>query len=144
MDITIRERLVFPLEERAVLKGYEEYADLPDDAKVRAYSLAEMMAEKVVALTDRARNEPRDLYDVWYLVNGGHVELVEIVAAIEQKWDFRGRKLDDVRGEFAAKEPRYRRLWVPRLSGQMIDLPEFEQVYRTVRRALRRAGLTGR
>ena len=77
VDVTIRERLVFPLEDRPVLRGYEEYADLPDDAKIRVYSLGEIMAEKVVALTDRARNEPRDLYDIWHLVDEGHVDLAD-------------------------------------------------------------------
>ena len=144
VDVTIRERLVFPLEDRPVLRGYEEYADLPDDAKIRVYSLGEIMAEKVVALTDRARNEPRDLYDIWHLVDEGHVDLADVVDAIEQKWDFRGKKLADVRGEFAAKEPRYEKLWGPRLSGQMVDLPEFKQVYRAVRRAFRQAGITGK
>ena len=144
VDITVRERLVFPLEERPVLRGYEEYADLPDDAKIRVYSLGEIMAEKLVALTDQARNEPRDLYDVWYLVDGNHVDVADVVDAIEQKWAFRGKKLADVRSEFAAKEPRYRKLWGPRLSSQMVDLPEFDAVYRMVRRALRQAGLTGK
>jgi hypothetical protein len=144
VDITIRERLVFPLEDRLVLRGYEEYSDLPDNAKIRVYSLGEIMAEKVVALTDRARNEPRDLYDVWHLVGEGHADLADVVDAIEQKWDFRGKKLADVRDEFAAKEPRYKKLWGPRLSGQMVDLPEFNEVYRTVRRAFRQAGITGK
>lgn len=144
VDITIREHLVFPAEDRPVLRGYEEYADLPEGARVRVYSLGEIAAEKVVALTDRARNEPRDLYDVWHLTGEGHVDLAEVVEAIEQKWDFRGKKLGDVRDEFAAKEPRYSRLWGPRLSGQLVDLPEFNDVYRAVQRALRRAGLTGR
>ena len=144
VDITIRERLVFPLDDRPVLRGYEEYADLPGDAEIRVYSLEEITAEKVVALTDRARNEPRDLYDVWHLVGEGRVDLADVVEAIEQKWDFRGKRLADVRGEFAAKEPRYKKLWVTRLSGQMVDLPEFDAVYRAVRRAFRQAGLTGK
>lgn len=142
VDVTIRERLVFPLEDRPVLRGYEEYADLPHDANIRVYSLGEIMAEKVVALTDRARNEPRDLYDVWHLVDEGHVDPADVVDAIRQKWAFRGKKLAEVRGEWAAKEPRYRKLWGLRLSGQMVDLPEFNEVYRTVRRAFRQAGLT--
>lgn len=41
-DITIRERIVFPLEERAVLRGYEEYRDLPEGVLVRTYSLDEI------------------------------------------------------------------------------------------------------
>ena len=63
VDVTIRERLILPLAERPIVRGYEEYEDLPNDAFVRAYSLEEISVEKVVALGDRARNEPRDLYD---------------------------------------------------------------------------------
>lgn len=143
-DITIRERLVFRIEERAVIRGYEEYADLPEDAEIRVYGLGEVMAEKVVALMDRARNEPRDLYDVWYLADGGHVSLPDVKDAIEQKWEFRGKRLADVRDEFAAKGPRYKKLWDVRLSGQMVNLPEFEGVFRSVRRALRQAGIMSR
>ncbi|MBI4614020.1 MAG: nucleotidyl transferase AbiEii/AbiGii toxin family protein [Planctomycetes bacterium] len=96
VDVTIRERFAFPIEDRAVLRGYEEYADLPEDAKVRAYAMGEIAAEKIA----------------------------------------------EVRGEFQAKEARYKKLWDPRLSGQMVVLPEFAEVYRSVRRALRQAGIT--
>lgn len=144
VDITIRERIVFPLKHQAVLRGYKEYTDLPDGEEICVYSLEEIASEKVVALTDRARNEPRDLYDLWYLVTGGHVDLGDLVEAVEQKWSFRGKRPDEVRGEFLAKEARYRRLWGPRLAGQMVELPEFTGVYRLVHRALRQAGFSGK
>jgi predicted nucleotidyltransferase component of viral defense system len=144
VDITIRELLVFPLEDRQVLRAYEEYADLPRDAMIRVYSLDEIASEKVVALMDRARNEPRDLYDLWYLATGRHVDVGDLGAAVKRKWEFRGKKLADVRGEFLAKEGRYRKLWEPRLASQMVALPGFTEVYRSVRRALRQAGLSGR
>jgi len=35
IDITIRERLVFPIEERPVLRGYDEYRDLPEGVDAR-------------------------------------------------------------------------------------------------------------
>jgi len=141
VDITIREHLAFPLAERPILRAYPEYNDLPEGATLAVYSLDEIAAEKVVALMDRARTEPRDLYDIWYLVAGDHVNLDDLVLAIEEKWAFRGRAIADARSEFRAKEPLYRRLWEPRLSAQIASLPEFEQVYRSVQRALRQAGL---
>ncbi len=142
VDLTVRERFTFPIKNRPVLRGYEEFSDIPEDAKIRVYALEEIVTEKVVALLDRARNEPRDLYDVWRLVVGGHVDLADLAHAIEEKLDFRGKKLVDVRGEFRAKEARYKRLWDSRLAAQMVELPEFAGVYRSVRRALRQAGLT--
>jgi predicted nucleotidyltransferase component of viral defense system len=141
VDVTIRERIVTPVVNRPVLRGYPEFSDLPEEAKVRVYSLREIACEKVVALLDRSRNEPRDLYDIGFLVGERHVDLGDIVEAIEAKLEFRGKRLSDVRGEFAAKEARLRTLWTSRLSDQMVALPEFEGVWRTVRRALRQAGL---
>jgi len=140
-DITIREEVVFPVEERPVLRGYEEYEDIPKRATVRVYSLKEIAAEKVIAITDQARNEPRDLYDLWYLCEPAHVDLAELVGVIGRKLEFRGQSLKDLRGQLEVKEGRLQRLWRQRLAGQMAALPEFNGVFRSVRRAFRGAGL---
>lgn len=141
VDVTIREKIVFPLEHRPVLRGYEEYADLPDNMALRVYSLEEIAVEKAVAVMDRTRNEPRDLYDIWHLTKEEHVDLSRLKGAVEEKLGFRGKKLGDVRGELAAKEARFKKLWQTRLAAQMASLPEFEEVYRSVRRAFRHADL---
>lgn len=141
VDITIKEKIVFPIEEKIVLRGYKEYEDLPENAPVRVYSLDEIAAEKIVAILDKARNEPRDLYDIWYLSSNKYVKLAELVEPVEQKWKFRGKKLTDVKGEFLHKQTRLKKLWQLRLSSQMLTLPEFEQVFREVQRELRQAGL---
>ncbi len=71
VDVTLRERLVYPLREQLILRGYEEFTDLPDNRRVLVYSLEEIATEKTMALADRARNEPRDLYDLWHLTLHG-------------------------------------------------------------------------
>ena len=144
VDVTINERFVCPLEERPIVRGYEEYADLPEDCPVRVYSLDEVAVEKVLALTDRARNEPRDLYDVWYLTSEGHVDLETLTAEVESKLEFRGRTGEGLGDELAKKEARFKKLWQVRLGAQMADLPPFEEVYRSVRRSMRAAGWTRR
>src|SRR3990170_2693340 len=107
VDITIREEIVFQIEERPVLRAYPEYEDLPGDARVRVYSLREIAAEKVVALLDRARNEPRDLYDLWHLIEQGHVPLAEVTEAVARKLAARGQDLRSLDGLVREKEPRY-------------------------------------
>jgi uncharacterized protein len=144
VDMTIKEEIVFPLESRRVLRAYEEYDDLPEDAEILTYSLREIAAEKVVALLDAARNEPRDLYDIWFLTCFGHIDLRDLTHAIEKKWEFRKRKPADVRGVLESKEARYKKLWDVRLSAQMAELPEFTEVFRSVRRALREADVVGK
>jgi hypothetical protein len=141
VDITINEEVVFPLELRRVLRAYEEYADLPEDAEIPTYALREIAAEKVVALLDPARNEPRDLYDLWFLTSCGHIELGDVTHAIEKKWEFRKKKPAETREALKSKEARYKKLWDVRLSAQMAELPEFDEVFRSVRRALREADI---
>jgi uncharacterized protein len=56
VDITIRERIVLPIQERPVLKEYYEYADLPEDSNIFVYALDEILVEKVVALMSVSRS----------------------------------------------------------------------------------------
>ncbi|MEX0613244.1 MAG: nucleotidyl transferase AbiEii/AbiGii toxin family protein [Pirellulales bacterium] len=144
VDMTIKEEIVFPVESRRVLRAYREYHDLPEDAEILTYSLGEIAAEKVVALLDAARNEPRDLYDIWFLTCNGHANLGDLTSAIEKKWEFRGKKSPNARKALESKEARYKKLWDVRLAAQMVELPEFAEVFRAVRRALRGAGIIGK
>ena len=95
-----------------------------------------------MALLDRARNEPRDLYDLWPLVEHARVDLGQAAEAITRKLGARNQELRTLRGALHQKEPRYRRLWTTRLSAQVAILPDFDQVFRAVRRALRQVGAT--
>ena len=144
VDITIRERFVCPLQERPILRGYDEYEDLPDDRPVQVYALDEIAVEKIAALTDRARNEPRDLYDIWFLISNGHVDLAMLVPEIDSKLEFRGRTREGLDEDLVRKQKRFQKLWSARLAAQMATLPEFDEVFRSVRRHLRAAGLADR
>lgn len=143
VDVTLRELLVSSPVARPVLRAYEEYADLPEGALVQVYTLNEIALEKLIAVTDPARNEPRDLYDLWYLVEGKHVHLAELRDAFDRKRAFKGLPVIAPGKALITKEPRLRRDWGRRLSGQMVELPRFDAVLRSVRRSLRQAGLLG-
>lgn len=143
VDITIKEKLVFPVGKRGVLRGYEEYADIPEGSLIKAYSLDEICVEKFLALTDKARNEPRDLFDFWYLVANNHVDLSMLWPEVKAKLDFRNRTDKDLSGFYDSKEARFRKLWDKRLGLQMTDLPHFGDVFRFVRRAVKGAGWFG-
>jgi len=143
VDVTITEKLVFPVARRAVLRGYDEYEDIPEDSLINVYSLDEICVEKFLALTDMARNEPRDLFDFWYLVSNNHVDLTMLLPEVMSKLDFRNRTADKIGEAFEKKEPRYKKLWNSRLGAQMVELPQFDDVFRSVRRTIKSAGLLG-
>src|SRR3990167_2186560 len=140
VDMTISEKVFYKPEEIAVLKNCDEFSDLPVGAKILVYPLSEIASEKTVALLDRARTEPRDLYDLWYLtVETNDVDLADCLPAISAKLSHRGKKLDDVRDEFHKKEARLKKMWETRLSAQMANLAEFDKVYRSVKKSFRQA-----
>lgn len=143
VDITIKEHVYYAPEEIAVLKSHEEFTDLPCDEKIKVYSLAEIATEKTVALLDRARTEPRDLYDLWYLTeHHTSIDLSHCIEAIKAKLLHRGKTLDEVRYEFSKKEARLKTTWEKRLSTQMATLPKFDDIYRSVKRVFRQARIT--
>jgi len=141
VDVTLTERLIFPIESRTILKTYPEFADLPENVTVKAYSMNEIATEKAVALGDRARNEPRDLYDMWQVdVIGSHVNMQDLLEPVREKLEFRRKTIKDLRDGFSDKEPRLERAWRGRLEEQVRQLPDFAEVYRAVQRSFRHAG----
>jgi predicted nucleotidyltransferase component of viral defense system len=139
VDITINEVLSFPLVERPILRTYESFADLPDGQTIRVYALEEIIVEKLVALTDRARTEPRDLYDLEHLLDNTRIDLADLQLALKTKLAFRNRSLAGIEATLAAKEQRLAKLWSTRLSHQMSSLPPFESIFRQIQRALHNA-----
>ena len=141
VDITLTEVLLFPVEHLPVLRAYEEFEDIPGDRLVTVYGLNEIVTEKIVALQDRARNEPRDLYDLWYLTSHTGVPIGELTGSISEKLRFRGQSIAGLEQRILAKESRLKALWTGRLGHQMDVVPGFDEVFRLIRRELRQATL---
>jgi hypothetical protein len=140
VDITVAEILLFPVEQLPVLRTYPEFEDVPEDRPISVYSLNEIATEKIVALQDRARNEPRDLYDLWFLTTHAGIDIGDLIGAVTEKLHFREKDTTRVEDRIIAKEPRLKALWNGRLGHQMEALPQYDEVFRTVRRELRQAG----
>jgi predicted nucleotidyltransferase component of viral defense system len=141
VDITITEVLCFPLQDRPIQRIYDSFDDLPEGPTLKVYAINEIVVEKLLALSDRARNEPRDLYDLWYLFGYNDLRVAEMRAELDTKLALRQRVVAEMEHAITAKEDRLRRLWTARLAHQMNQLPPFDDVFREVLRAVRAADL---
>jgi uncharacterized protein len=141
VDITIAEHITRLCEDRVVLRSYPEFEDVPEGRRITIYPLAEIAIEKIVALTDAARTEPRDLYDLWYLTTEGGVDLLSVHDGIREKLRFRDKPFAGIQSAVASKEARLKALWTARLAHQVSILPEFDGVFRSFRRKMREAEL---
>lgn len=139
VDITISEVLCFPLQDRPIHRTYKSFDDLPEGPTIKVYDIKEIVVEKLLALSDRARNEPRDLYDLWYLFGAKDLRLAEMRAELDAKLALRQRVIAGLEQAIAAKEDRLKRLWTARLAHQMNHLPPFDDVFREVLRTVRAA-----
>jgi uncharacterized protein len=141
VDITIDEVLCFPLQDRAIQRTYGSFGDLPEGPTVKVYAIEEIVIEKLLALSDRARNEPRDLYDLRYLFDAMDLHIAKMRTELDTKLALRKRTAAGLEQAIATKEERLRRLWENRLAHQMSQLPPFDEVFREVLRAIRAADL---
>lgn len=115
VDITYKEEIITPIEEKSIIRTYEEYTDFISDAKIKVYSLEEVAIEKICALFSANRNEPRDLYDLYCLIIDKGLDISSLKSEIEQKMKFKGAPLKNRKGEFDKKESRLRKTWETRL-----------------------------
>ncbi len=141
VDVTFKEKIIKPIEEKGIIKTYDEYDDFLDKPKIKVYSLDEVAIEKICALFSPARNEPRDLYDIYHLIENERLDIASLIHCIEDKMKFKGSSLDKNRNEFLKKEARLKKLWEKRLSQQMASLPEYDDIFCAVKRAFRRADI---
>lgn len=109
---------------------------------LRAYALQEVALEKLACLLDPARVQPRDLYDLAFLIEQG-VGLHEVAWAFKEKATFKGLDPGELPGCIEAKRVAMKRLWEPRLGDQLPASapPDFEATERRVLRTLREHGL---
>ncbi len=141
IDATVCEKIVTPLVGKPVIKTYNEYTDLPDERVVMCYSIEEIVVEKIAALSDKARKQPRDLYDLWYLTEDSPVDLAELRLPLVEKFEHKSRVIDGIEASIVGKESELKKLWKARLEAQVSQLPEFDEAFRAVRRTLRQANL---
>ena len=130
IDITRGEKLLFLPVLRAIFKDYN---DLPTiDFSLQCYPLEEIVVEKLVALI--GRTQPRDLYDIWYLLEENVVELDFLKTEFAEKAQHKGHKAESFLPTWQRKIKQFENLWNQYLAHQITDLPEFDGVARALNR----------
>ena len=121
LDLTSheKERILLPVENRNILHPYSDKCQF----QIKAYSLEEIMAEKMRSLFERIR--PRDLYDVWNLHN--KINKVRVSSILSEKCRSKNVKLDI--SSLENRKLDFANAWKSSLSHQLKDLPDFNYVY---------------
>ncbi|MGV8084107.1 MAG: nucleotidyl transferase AbiEii/AbiGii toxin family protein [Coriobacteriia bacterium] len=135
IDFTLAEKLEFPVEANPILSCYSDAVS----RSIQAYSLEEIVIEKLCAAI--GRTEPRDVYDLHFLLDRSAVAVHLIPAAFVEK--AKSKKVDPVRINeiFGRKQATLAKMWDIRLKHQVQELPHLEQVLRELNRKFKEIGL---
>jgi len=131
IDISKSEKLEF---EPIVKKAIVDYSDL-EDYKLLCYPLEELLVEKLRCTMQRM--QPRDYYDIWYLVEVEKMDVDFYTNEFRNKCISKEQKPEDFHKKLEQKLPQYKARWQKSMNDQIKDLPDFEQVEREVSRKIK-------
>lgn len=115
----LKDNYIPPILRKRILFGYEEFKY--EKTELRVYTLESVVVDKLCRILD-VDNEPRDLYDLWYLLKLG-LNAGEIKKGFIKKvgYDiYYPNLLGAIRNE------DYKQNWEIRLTTQIKDLPHYE------------------
>lgn len=131
IDISKSEKLEFdPIVKNAIV----DYSDL-DDYKLLCYPLEELLVEKLRCTMQRM--QPRDYYDIWYLVEVEKMDVDFYTNEFRNKCISKEQNPEDFHKKLEQKLPQYKARWQKSMNDQIKDLPDFEQVEREVSRKIK-------
>ena len=134
VDFSRDEDLAFPPEERRIQSSYSDCQ--ARDAVLVVYSLEEILVEKLRSLL--TRTEPRDLYDIHYLLTNRMVDVEQMSFSAAPKFEAKGLAVGDLRTVLERRRATLQQLWQGRLSGQMPEIPDLEDVIRETNRVIQK------
>jgi len=111
------------------------YSD-QDEFDLLCYSLEEVLVEKMRSVMQRM--QPRDFYDIWYLLEVQQMKLDFLLSEFSIKCNHKELYSEDFSAVLVRRLPLYRARWAGSISDQIRELPEFDRVEREVQRHFRR------
>ena len=115
----LKDNYIPPTQRKRILFGYQEFKN--EKTELRIYTLESVAVDKICRILD-VDNEPRDLYDLWYLLkldlNAGIIKKV-----LNKKF---GYYIYYPNLLSAIESEDYRKNWEIRLTKQIKDLPHYE------------------
>ena len=130
VDISRDENIIFPTEKRPLRALYTDCQNRK--FLIETYSPEEILAEKLRSLL--TRTEPRDLYDIHYMLTNQMADVGKMVFSMGPKFEAKGLMVGNLRTILTRRRAIFNKLWTKRLQGQMPEIPSLEKVIRETNR----------
>ncbi len=130
VDISKEELLCDIPQEKNIINLYSDLKHEP--YSIFCYTMNEIIAEKMRSLMQRTA--PRDIYDLWYLFHLERLNIEDYIFIFKDKAVYKGYDPKVLSKTVERKEKIFARQWRGHLSNQMSTLPEFEDVWRDLKK----------
>lgn len=131
IDISRTEKLEFEPVRNDLILGYSDL--IPH--RLLCYPLEEVLVEKMRTVMQRM--QPRDFYDIWYLLEVHGMDADFYMNEFGNKCKSKGLNPLDFKKKLSERIPQYKGRWAKSMNEQIHDLPDFEQVERETLRNLK-------
>jgi uncharacterized protein len=132
IDISRNEKLVFEMINQFVLISYSDQ----EPHQLLCYSLEEVLLEKLRSIMQRM--QPRDFYDIWYLLEIHSMEVDFFTNEFKTKCENKQVNPAQFHQKIEQRLPQFKGRWQNSLADQIHNLPNFEQVEMEVMRHLKK------
>jgi len=135
LDFSMNRELFGDIVQAKVISSYSDF-DMRNDT-LSVMSLNSILGNKLGLLFDLTRNEPRDVFDIWFLLNRTNkfdFNFDSVCRAFKEKYGFIPSY-----GLFSShlKSSIFQANWEMRLGPQVANLPEVQDVIRDIRTCLK-------
>lgn len=113
-----------------------EYSDLQGKYLLKSYTINEIIAEKLRALMQRT--VPRDLYDIWYLLEVEQNNIENCTEFFKKKAELKEKNPAEFYDTVLKKEKKFKTVWEKSLENQFKELPDFEKIWRECTRKFKK------
>jgi len=131
IDISKTEKLEFEPVRKDLILGYSDLTP----HQLLCYPLEEVLVEKMRTVMQRM--QPRDFYDIWYLLEIHGMDVDFYMNEFGNKCKSKGLNPLDFKKKLIERIPQYKGRWAKSMNEQIHDLPDFEQVERETLRNLK-------
>ncbi|MBX7046232.1 MAG: nucleotidyl transferase AbiEii/AbiGii toxin family protein [Ignavibacteria bacterium] len=125
IDISDSEIICDEIKESTVLN---QYSDLSEEYSLKSYTINEIIAEKLRSLMQRT--VPRDLYDIWYLLEIEQNNLESCIEYFKKKAEFKEKNPAEFYDTVTAKKEKFKGEWEKSLDKQFKEIPDLEKIWR--------------
>lgn len=129
LRVDISTNNIFPLApvSRQLVLDYPDMQNVK--AELQCYTLESIVVEKIGAIFEGIRREPRDLYDLWFIAKNGNIKMSQIKVGYKRKFGVAPSiVLKNLTEKF--RHPSFANLWGNKLRYQVPELPDIETVIR--------------